>query len=190
MPMECSFQRDTCQWSAVKNETKANVDWVLASVSRRPANLMDHTFAAPRNQSIRSDLNCLKWLHRCLGGYVYFDVFNQGNDPEVIRMVGPKIPPATQSCFTFWFAAFGPDGSTQLRVLIANPDFGTETGPLQSIDLCFGFTDCLFRLFVSRNLVSSGQPVWIFTLRMELRSSWNWWNWFGSIGGCLRRPRF
>ena len=52
MPMECSFEKDTCQWRLVKNETKPEVEWALASVSRRPANLLDHTFAAPRNPLI------------------------------------------------------------------------------------------------------------------------------------------
>lgn len=50
---ECSFDgRDTCGWKSVTNGTalRPDIDWRLASLSRRPANLPDHTFGAPSKQ--------------------------------------------------------------------------------------------------------------------------------------------
>ena len=58
MPMtnECSFDRDTCGWRSISNATvlRPDIDWRLASLSRRPANLPDHTFGAPSNDKSSS----------------------------------------------------------------------------------------------------------------------------------------
>lgn len=52
-------------------------------------------------------------------------------------MIGPRIVLTSVSCFTFWFSAFGADGSNQLRVLVTNPISATETGRLPSRCLYF-----------------------------------------------------
>lgn len=45
---ECSFDRDTCGWRYNGTGNRADgLEWRLATPSRRPANLPDHTFGAP-----------------------------------------------------------------------------------------------------------------------------------------------
>ena len=47
MAAECSFDKDPCQWrNDVNNTVRPDSDWRLATPSRRPANLADHTFGA------------------------------------------------------------------------------------------------------------------------------------------------
>lgn len=60
MPMatECNFDRDMCSWRSLGDATtvRPDVDWRLATVARRPANLPDHTFGAPSNEQTSNQI--------------------------------------------------------------------------------------------------------------------------------------
>ncbi|KAK7075223.1 hypothetical protein SK128_016275 [Halocaridina rubra] len=98
MSSDCDFQRDACQW---RNETTdRDFRWTTASISRRPANLPDHTFSGPI-------------------GYAYFDVFNQNAEAQSLTLMSPPIkksPNNAPMCLSFWFAYFGASETTKLKV--------------------------------------------------------------------------
>ncbi|CAL4111317.1 unnamed protein product, partial [Meganyctiphanes norvegica] len=94
---DCDFQHGTCQWKNTTSDT--DFRWTTASISRRPANLPDHTFGGPV-------------------GYSYFDVFNQNAKPQTLSLVSP-VTLATEDksplCLSFWYASFGSGDSTYLK---------------------------------------------------------------------------
>ena len=45
-PLECSFDKDRCQWRPDAAAAAGQSEWRLATPTRRPANLVDHTFGA------------------------------------------------------------------------------------------------------------------------------------------------
>ncbi|XP_069937459.1 MAM and LDL-receptor class A domain-containing protein 1-like, partial [Cherax quadricarinatus] len=95
---DCDFQRDACQWKNMT--TDSDFRWTTASISRRPANLPDHTFGGPI-------------------GYAYFDVFNQNARPQSLTLLSPPMDKSKDNspiCFTFWYAYFGASESTKLKV--------------------------------------------------------------------------
>ncbi|XP_069156146.1 MAM and LDL-receptor class A domain-containing protein 1 isoform X2 [Procambarus clarkii] len=105
---DCDFQRDACLWKNVT--TDADFRWTTASISRRPANLPDHTFGGPI-------------------GYAYFDVFNQNARPQSLMLLSPPMDKTSDNspiCFTFWYAYFGASESTKLKVTRESYDKAAE----------------------------------------------------------------
>ncbi|KAG7168141.1 MAM and LDL-receptor class A domain-containing protein 1-like 2 [Homarus americanus] len=95
---DCDFQRDACLWKNVT--TDSDFRWTTASISRRPANLPDHTFSGPI-------------------GYAYFDVFNQNARPQSLGLHSPPMDKSADNspiCLTFWYAYFGASESTILKI--------------------------------------------------------------------------
>ncbi|XP_071534110.1 MAM and LDL-receptor class A domain-containing protein 1-like [Panulirus ornatus] len=96
---DCDFQRNACQWK--NTTTDSDFRWTTASISRRPANLPDHTFGGPI-------------------GYAYFDVFNQNARPQSLTLLSSPMDKAEDNnpiCFTFWYAYFGASESTKLKLI-------------------------------------------------------------------------
>ncbi|KAK4319846.1 hypothetical protein Pmani_009261 [Petrolisthes manimaculis] len=94
---DCTFTRGSCGWRNLTSDP--DFAWVAASPSRRPANMLDHTYGSQ-------------------GGYIYFDVFNFNGRTQRLQLVSPTLEPPSDrspSCISFWFAGFGSENST-LRV--------------------------------------------------------------------------
>ncbi|XP_063609951.1 MAM and LDL-receptor class A domain-containing protein 1-like [Penaeus indicus] len=107
---DCDFQRNACQWK--NSTTDSDFRWTTASISRRPANLPDHTFGGPI-------------------GYAYFDVFNQAARPQSLTFTSPpmdKSADGTPICLTFWYAYFGASESTKLKISRETYDKNAEEG--------------------------------------------------------------
>ena len=66
--------------------TISNLQWSLATLARKPANLPDKTFGAPV-------------------GYAYFDIFNTGSRSNNVRMMSRTVRDSGQDelCFSFWY---------------------------------------------------------------------------------------
>lgn len=101
-PEDCSFEKGLCGWenktSAVNDRT---VTWQRAFLTHRPAQLLDKTFGAT-------------------GDFVFFDIFTTNQKSATVQLLSPVInisPDETALCFTFWFAAFGVEESTSLRII-------------------------------------------------------------------------
>ncbi|XP_066937101.1 MAM and LDL-receptor class A domain-containing protein 1-like [Macrobrachium rosenbergii] len=110
MPLDCDFQRSVCQWT--NTTTDSDFRWTTASISRRPANLPDHTFSGPV-------------------GYAYFDVFNQNARPQTLTFMSPPMEKSADNqpiCLTFWFAYFGAGDTTKLKVHLEPYDKNAEEG--------------------------------------------------------------
>lgn len=75
--------------------------WQRAFQTHRPAQLLDRTFGAT-------------------GDFVFFDIFTTNKESTKVQLQSPVInasPDEEFVCFTFWFAAFGVEESTTLRVI-------------------------------------------------------------------------
>lgn len=95
---DCTFTRGSCGWRNVTSDP--DFYWVNASPLRRPVSMNDHTYGAP-------------------AGYIYFDVFNFNSRSQKLQLVSPFMEPQANRiplCFTFWFAGFGADTNTTLKV--------------------------------------------------------------------------
>lgn len=104
---DCSFEKGLCGWenktSAVNDRT---VTWQRAFLTHRPAQLLDKTFGAT-------------------GDFVFFDIFTTNQKSAKVQLLSPIInnsPDETALCFTFWFAAFGVEESTSLRIIKVSVD--------------------------------------------------------------------
>ncbi|XP_045139378.1 MAM and LDL-receptor class A domain-containing protein 1-like isoform X1 [Portunus trituberculatus] len=105
---DCSFQHNTCQWKNIT--TDSDFRWTTASISRRPANLPDHTFGGPI-------------------GYAYFDVFNQNARPQSLSLLSPPLDKSDDNapvCLSFWYAYFGASDTTRLKVVRESYDRAAE----------------------------------------------------------------
>lgn len=101
---DCSFEKGLCGWenTTVSDNDRA-VMWQRAFQTHRPAQLLDRTFGAP-------------------GDFVFFDIFTNNKQSTTVQLRSPVIsasPDEEFVCFTFWFAAFGVEESTTLRVIKA-----------------------------------------------------------------------
>ncbi|XP_025992366.2 MAM and LDL-receptor class A domain-containing protein 1 isoform X1 [Solenopsis invicta] len=99
---DCSFEKDLCGWenTTVSDNDRA-VMWQRAFQTHRPAQLLDRTFGAT-------------------GDFVFFDIFTTNKESTKVQLQSPVInasPDEEFVCFTFWFAAFGVEESTTLRVI-------------------------------------------------------------------------
>ncbi|XP_069945644.1 MAM and LDL-receptor class A domain-containing protein 1-like [Cherax quadricarinatus] len=95
---DCTFTRGSCGWRNLTSDPDFN--WSNASPIRRPINMRDHTYGSPV-------------------GYIYFDVFNLNSRSQRLQLVSPVMEPAADRspfCFTFWFAGFGADNNTTLKL--------------------------------------------------------------------------
>ena len=99
---DCSFEKGLCGWenktSSVNDRT---VTWQRAFLTHRPAQLLDKTFGAT-------------------GDFVFFDIFTTNQKSAEVQLLSPVVntsPDETALCFSFWFAAFGVEESTTLRVI-------------------------------------------------------------------------
>ena len=99
---DCSFEKGLCGWenktSSVNDRT---VTWQRAFLSHRPAQLLDKTFGAT-------------------GDFVFFDIFTTNQKSAEVQLLSPLVntsPDESALCFTFWFAAFGVEESTTLRII-------------------------------------------------------------------------
>ncbi|XP_071534123.1 MAM and LDL-receptor class A domain-containing protein 1-like [Panulirus ornatus] len=95
---DCSFTRGSCGWRNFTSDS--HFYWKSASPIRPPVTMKDHTYGAPN-------------------GYIYFDVFNLNSEPQRLQLVSPLMEPdagGSPLCFTFWFASFGADSNTTLKV--------------------------------------------------------------------------
>ncbi|XP_012277059.1 MAM and LDL-receptor class A domain-containing protein 1 [Orussus abietinus] len=101
-PQDCSFEKGLCGWENVTSSVNDRaVTWQRAFVTHRPAQLLDKTFGAT-------------------GDFVFFDIFTTNQKLTEVRLRSPRIgasPDEEAICFTFWFAAFGVEESTTLRVV-------------------------------------------------------------------------
>ncbi|KAK3871532.1 hypothetical protein Pcinc_023337 [Petrolisthes cinctipes] len=105
---DCDFQRDACMWKNITSDP--DFRWTTASVSRRPANLPDHTFGGPV-------------------GYAYFDVFNQNARPQSLTLLSPPMDKDEDNapiCISFWYAYFGASDTTKLKVVRESYDRTAE----------------------------------------------------------------
>ncbi|KYN35229.1 hypothetical protein ALC56_10404 [Trachymyrmex septentrionalis] len=101
-PEDCSFEKDLCGWENITiSDNDRAVMWQRAFQTHRPAQLLDRTFGAP-------------------GDFVFFDIFTTNKESTKVQLQSPIInasPDEEFVCFTFWFAAFGVEESTTLRVI-------------------------------------------------------------------------
>lgn len=101
-PYDCSFEKDLCGWeNMTATGTDRTVTWQRAFLAHRPAQLLDKTFGAS-------------------GDFIFFDIFTTNQKSINVQLRSPLITPAPEEssiCFTFWFAAFGVEESTMLRVV-------------------------------------------------------------------------
>lgn len=99
---DCSFERDLCGWENITvSDNDRSVMWQRAFLTHRPAQLLDRTFGAS-------------------GNFVFFDIFTTNKESTKVQLQSPVInasPDEEFACFTFWFAAFGVEESTTLRVI-------------------------------------------------------------------------
>ncbi|XP_012264977.2 MAM and LDL-receptor class A domain-containing protein 1-like [Athalia rosae] len=106
-PEDCSFEKGLCAWENITSSgNDRTVTWQRAFVTHRPAQLLDKTFGAT-------------------GDFVFFDIFTTNQKLIEVRLRSPIINPNPDEeaiCFTFWFAAFGVEESTTLRVIRMSTD--------------------------------------------------------------------
>ncbi|XP_071553862.1 MAM and LDL-receptor class A domain-containing protein 1 [Temnothorax nylanderi] len=99
---DCSFEKDLCGWENITiSDNDRAVMWQRAFLAHRPAQLLDRTFGAS-------------------GDFVFFDIFTTNKESAKVELQSPVInasPDEEFVCFTFWFAAFGVEESTTLRVI-------------------------------------------------------------------------
>lgn len=99
---DCSFEKDLCGWENITvSDNDRAVMWQRAFQTHRPAQLLDRTFGAT-------------------GDFVFFDIFTTNKQSTKVQLRSPVInasPDEEFICFTFWFAAFGVEESTALRVI-------------------------------------------------------------------------
>ncbi|KAL6443422.1 hypothetical protein ACFW04_002935 [Cataglyphis niger] len=99
---DCSFEKDLCGWENITvSDNDRAVMWQRAFQTHRPAQLLDRTFGAT-------------------GDFVFFDIFTTNKQSTKVKLRSPIIdasPDEEFMCFTFWFAAFGVEESTALRVI-------------------------------------------------------------------------
>lgn len=114
---DCSFEKGLCGWENITSSgNDRTVTWQRAFVTHRPAQLLDKTFGAT-------------------GDFVFFDIFTTNQKLIEVRLRSPLITPSNEDeeavCFTFWFAAFGVEESTTLKVIRMTVDAdgnGEENG--------------------------------------------------------------
>ncbi|XP_014480797.1 PREDICTED: MAM and LDL-receptor class A domain-containing protein 1-like [Dinoponera quadriceps] len=101
---DCSFEKGLCGWeNTTASDNDRAVMWQRAFQTHRPAQLLDRTFGAT-------------------GDFVFFDIFTNNKQSTTVQLRSPVISPLPDEefvCFTFWFAAFGVEESTTLRVIKA-----------------------------------------------------------------------
>ncbi|XP_014217840.1 MAM and LDL-receptor class A domain-containing protein 1-like, partial [Copidosoma floridanum] len=99
---DCSFEKDLCGWENVTTSgvNDPRVQWQRAYPNHRPAQLLDKTFGSN-------------------GDFIFFDIFSPKQRRDVrLRSTLIKPPPDEDaSCFTFWFAAYGIEEGTKLKVI-------------------------------------------------------------------------
>lgn len=99
---DCSFEKGLCGWENITvSGNDRSVMWQRAFLTHRPAQLLDRTFGAT-------------------GDFVFFDIFTTNKQSTKVQLRSPIInasPDEDFVCFTFWFAAFGVEESTALRVI-------------------------------------------------------------------------
>lgn len=100
---DCSFEKGLCGWENVTSSgSDRSVTWQRAFFAHRPAQLLDKTFGAS-------------------GDFVFFDIFSPNQKSRDVRLRSPLINSSPDEeavyCFSFWFAAFGVEESTSLRVV-------------------------------------------------------------------------
>lgn len=99
---DCSFEKDLCGWENITvSDNDRAVMWQRAFQTHRPAQLLDKTFGAT-------------------GDFVFFDIFTTNKQSTKVQLRSPVIdasPDEEFICFTFWFAAFGVEESTALRII-------------------------------------------------------------------------
>ncbi|XP_066601033.1 MAM and LDL-receptor class A domain-containing protein 1-like [Prorops nasuta] len=101
-PEDCSFEKDLCGWENITSSANdRTVMWQRAFLTHRPAQLLDKTFGTT-------------------GDFVFFDIFTTSKKSSEVQLRSPLIetsPDEESVCFSFWFAAFGVEESTTLRVI-------------------------------------------------------------------------
>ncbi|EFN76831.1 Apical endosomal glycoprotein [Harpegnathos saltator] len=101
---DCSFEKGLCGWeNTTASDNDRAVMWQRAFQTHRPAQLLDKTFGAT-------------------GDFVFFDIFTNNKQSTTVQLRSPVIsasPDEEFVCLTFWFAAFGVEESTTLRVIKA-----------------------------------------------------------------------
>ncbi|RLU21276.1 hypothetical protein DMN91_005649 [Ooceraea biroi] len=99
---DCSFEKGLCGWENITvSDNDRAVMWQRAFLTHRPAQLLDRTFGAT-------------------GDFVFFDIFTTNKQSTKVQLRSPVIASSPDDefvCFTFWFAAFGVEESTALRVV-------------------------------------------------------------------------
>ncbi|XP_037070562.1 MAM and LDL-receptor class A domain-containing protein 2-like [Pollicipes pollicipes] len=98
---DCDFTRDACGWRNTTTDQDSTQRWRLATLGRKPSNLDDHT------------LNTMQ-------GYVYFDAFNNNNEPLTLRLISPALEPRGDErflCVAFWYAALSRAPTATLNVV-------------------------------------------------------------------------
>ncbi|XP_067216660.1 MAM and LDL-receptor class A domain-containing protein 1-like isoform X2 [Linepithema humile] len=110
---DCSFEKGLCGWeNTTASDNDRSVMWQRAFLAHRPAQLLDRTFGAT-------------------GDFVFFDIFTTNKQSTKVQLRSPVIgasPDEEFICFTFWFAAFGVEESTTLRVIKMPAENGDEDG--------------------------------------------------------------
>lgn len=108
---DCSFEKGLCGWENTSvADNDRTVMWQRAFQTHRPAQLLDRTFGAP-------------------GDFIFFDIFTTNKQSAKVQLRSPVInamPDEEFVCFTFWFAAFGVEESTTLRVIRLSAGNGNE----------------------------------------------------------------
>lgn len=100
-PGDCSFERGLCGWENITSSGgDRSVTWQRAFLTHRPAQLLDKTYGST-------------------GDFVFFDIFTTSQKIRQVELRSPTIRPIEgedMACFSFWFAAFGVEESTTLKV--------------------------------------------------------------------------
>ncbi|XP_015605831.1 MAM and LDL-receptor class A domain-containing protein 1 [Cephus cinctus] len=108
---DCSFEKGLCGWENITSiGSDRTVTWQQAFAAHRPAQLLDKTFGAT-------------------GDFVFFDIFTNNQKLSEVQLRSPVIgvsPDTEAICFTFWFAAFGVEESTTLRIIKIGVDDGAN----------------------------------------------------------------
>lgn len=122
---DCSFEKGLCGWENTSvADNDRTVMWQRAFQTHRPAQLLDRTFGAP-------------------GDFIFFDIFTTNKQSAKVQLRSPVInamPDEEFVCFTFWFAAFGVEESTTLRVIRLSAGNGNEEAENEQEHLLWSLT--------------------------------------------------
>ncbi|XP_020298274.1 MAM and LDL-receptor class A domain-containing protein 1-like isoform X2 [Pseudomyrmex gracilis] len=146
---DCSFEKGLCGWENITaSDDNRAVMWQRAFLTHRPAQLLDRTFGAT-------------------GEFVFFDIFTTNKESTKVQLRSPVIavsPDEEFVCFTFWFAAFGVEESTALRVIKVPAEDGNEDNENEQEQSLWSLTAKGF---------NTPRPVWMAAqVTIEARTSY------------------